>query len=154
MTRDSKVLRSYAAGDPISTITARYEISTGTLYNILRRTNAPRRYRGGGPKNHAPVGTTSPTPEGYVVEKVAGDWPYAEAMCRWNGTWVDQHRKVMAEHLGRALLPGETVHHVNGDRSDNGIKNLQLRYGAHGKGVRLRCRCCGSDDVEAVPLGG
>lgn len=39
---------------------------------------------------------------------------------------VREHILVMSEHLGRPLEEGEVVHHIDGDKTNNDLQNLQL----------------------------
>jgi hypothetical protein len=87
---------------------------------------------------------------GYIYVWIAPSDPLS-SMAQKTG-YVAEHRIVMARHLGRALLPTETVHHINGNTSDNRLKNLQLRQGKHGRHVVMCCLDCGSRRIGHTAL--
>ena len=65
-----------------------------------------------GEASAVPIGGTTVW-RGYVFEKTADGW-------------IQQHRLVMQQYLGRQLLPNEVVHHRNEIKTDNRLENLEL----------------------------
>jgi hypothetical protein len=68
---------------------------------------------------------------GYIMARAPGH-PRAAG----TSPYVFEHILVMEEILGRFLLPGESVHHLNGIRDDNRPENLELWTRPQPTGIR------------------
>lgn len=104
-----------------------------------------------GPNHNRWQGGRVKAPGGYIYSWVPPDHRFASEM-RTAAGYVLEHRLVLAAHFDRPLKRHETVHHINGDKTDNRVDNLQLRKGRHGKNAHYRCVDCGSHNVIAVRL--
>jgi hypothetical protein len=148
----AEIVRSWHAGESQSSIAKRLAVtqpivSKFLVSNGIEPVHRPRNLRG---DQHPSWRGGVTMIHGYRAVKVARDDPFASM--RIDQGYVMEHRLVMARALGRPLEKYETVHHINGDKQDNRLENLQLRQGQHGKGVVFRCQDCGSHNVAASPL--
>lgn len=112
-------------------------MSYKTVARRLKKLGIPRR-NSRGKNNPMWAGGIKIGKGGYILVW-RPDHPHANTQ-----GYVPEHRLVMEDHIGRYLDPNEIVHHINSDRQDNSIENLQLleSNSAHAKlhsETRPRC---------------
>jgi len=128
----------YTNGESYAQIAADIGCSLNTIFAAIKELGITPRKSGGQIKNQGQPGKWSRriATNGYVVwyAWVSGENRYTSYL---------EHRKVMEDFLGRKLLSIETVHHKNGDRTDNRIENLELFVKQHPAGASS-CWQCGA----------
>lgn len=146
MTLANRAHEMYSAGASNAEISRALGFCLDVVRRMLRSVGV---YRANpairGEKHGSWKGGVVRTGQGYLAERITPEDVFYGMAAR--SGYVLQHRIVMAKSVGRALRQTETVHHINGDKTDNRIENLQLRQGKHGRGEVLVCGHCGSHNI-------
>lgn len=146
-----EIVRRHADGETITGIAESMRVHNPRIEEALRSAGVePRKWSWGSNHPRWRGGRRVEGRNGYVRITLDRDDPYRPYTEKGE---ILEHRYVMMCALGRPLLATETVHHVDGDRQNNDLENLELRQGAHGQGVRFVCNSCGSHDVTPRRLG-
>lgn len=64
--------------------------------------------------------------DGYAFVVAPDDHPYPSYTKPSGTKYILKHRWIMEQFLGRYLSPDEVVHHIDGDPTNNDIRNLRL----------------------------
>jgi hypothetical protein len=148
-TQEKTIIEMRQAGKSQQKIGSALGFSQCTISRVLRKSGMPTKLRLQGKEHPAWRGGLLKA-NGYIQEYVSMNDPMY-SMANSQG-YCAQHRLVVARAFGRPLSEHESVHHVNGSKTDNRLENLQLRQGKHGTGIVMRCGCCGSTKVVATRL--
>jgi hypothetical protein len=102
-----------------------------------------------GPEHHLWRGGVYTDKAGYVWVTAPREDPILSKMGYVDGRRVRvmQHRAVMAVYLGRPLTRKETVHHINGDRADNRLENLELWSKSHPLGQNVEDKVAWAKEI-------
>ncbi len=115
-------------------ISKKMSVGVGVIYSRLRELKITRS------NSASHIGKRPSNYQGWYIEKRTGykliiiprDSPFASmtVMNKETGTlYVREHRLVVAQNLGRPLESWEVVHHLNHNKLDNRLENLELISG-------------------------
>lgn len=150
------IVSMYENGATWQQISDKYPIAHTSVGRLLRQWGVAIRPPGTRKGTRYSSATERITKDGYKMIAIDNTYPnYVLTMrppSKPDEWFILEHRLVMALSLGRSLARTETVHHINGNKQDNRLENLQLRQGHHGQGAKYTCRDCGSHNVQAVTI--
>ena len=105
--------------------------------------------------NHGMIGVSPPNKKGFIVNRYGYAMIYVPLAERDRHTPKKDgyelfHRYVMENEIARKLGTNEAVHHLNGDKLDNRIDNLELMTHSEHAKLEGKKRPINWDSIEAM----
>lgn len=144
------ILSMFDSHKSILSISKKYNCNTKTITKIIDNNRTRVSSKSIGIKHGNWKGGRIVNNNGYIQIIIYQDDPYFSMSMV--GGQILEHRYIMAKHLGRCLDKNESIHHIDGNRQNNKIENLQLRIGNHGKGHKCVCSDCGSTNITYMDI--
>jgi hypothetical protein len=123
--------RLIAQGQTADALAARFGVFPETIRKFARRRSLEIVRQDQSMENHPSwQGGVTLDRSGYQLQRVDADGPYGyliRALRHGDKRgYAPTHRIVMHDKLGRDLMPGEVVHHIDGDVANNHPDNLDV----------------------------
>lgn len=150
---EPEMLKLHSEGKSQKTIGDAVGVSQSVVSRVLRKNNLrpnniPNSKKG--QESNFWKGGKIISGEGYILVLYTKNDIFS--VMKTKAGYIPEHRLNMAIYLGRPLLKSESVHHIDGNKQNNDIGNLQLRIGQHGKGSCYKCSDCGSIRIEPMEI--
>lgn len=124
--KQAEIVQMLCDGIPLKEISDKSGVFQETIRKLANRRNIPYSKSTRRTPGKAVYGTLGYG--GYVELRVDLDGPYGNLVCHGGDKtgYASLHRMRMQDKLGRKLLPGEIVHHIDGDIYNNSPANLEV----------------------------
>jgi transposase len=148
--KEQEIIKLFQDGMSKLAISKHVQVNVKRIDVILNKNNIENSFLPSGDRHHNWTGGRLIDGNGYIRILLDVNDKYYEMAS--SNSYIFEHRYVMANHLGRPLTKKETVHHIDGNRQNNDISNLQLRHSNHGPGQQHICCNCGSHNIKQIEL--
>ena len=147
----NEIIKLITNNESCTTIAKKMKCTRHALARYLKENDVSIQLEWSGPSHPFWKGGSHRNGKGYIVVWVSKDDPYY-CMTDVNG-YCFEHRYNYAKFvLGRPLEKWEEIHHINGQKDQNNVDNLQLRIKKHGAGICYRCGDCGSYRINPTEI--